>query len=64
MGEKEEINETISLYIKNKLDEFYKNRLRSLYIAYKDITKEEYNNAEIENRQGRLIDQYGLVFLM
>ena len=62
-GEKEEINETISLYIKNKLDEFYKNRLRSLYIAYKDITEEEYINAEIENGKGRLIDQYDLVFL-
>ena len=62
-GEKEEINESVALYIKNKMNDFNKNRLRSLYIAYKDITEEEYNNANKENIQNKFIDQYDLVFL-
>ena len=62
-GNCELINDSVSSHIKNKLEEFSKNRLRSLYIAYKDINEEEYNNAEKLNAEGRLIDQYNLVFL-
>ena len=49
--------------IKDSIEEFNKDKLRSLYIAYKDITKEEYENCEKFNDDGKLIDQYGLVFL-
>ena len=49
--------------IKHSIEEFNKDRLRSLYIAYKDITKEEFNNCEKVNEDGKLIDQYGMVFL-
>ena len=49
--------------IKDSIEEFNKDKLRSLYIAYKDITKEEYDNCEKFNDDGKLIDQYGLVFL-
>ena len=49
--------------IKESIKEFNKDRLRSLYIAYKDITKEEYDNCEQLNEDGKLIDQYGMVFL-
>ena len=49
--------------LKNTIKEFNKDKLRSLYIAYKDITKEEYDNCEKVNDEGKLIDQYGLVFL-
>ena len=62
-GEKEEINESVSLYIKNEMNGLNKNRLRSLYIAYKDLTEEEYNNADKDKTQSKLIDQYDLVFL-
>ena len=62
-GEEVRIDEAISSYINNKLNEFHKNRLRSLYIAYKDISEEEYNNAEKANDQGKFIDQFNLVFL-
>ena len=49
--------------IRESIKEFNKNKLRSLYIAYKDITKEEYDNCEKINDEGKLIDQYGIVFL-
>ena len=49
--------------IKNSIRDFNKDKLRSLYIAYKDITKEEYENCGKLNDEGKLIDQYGMVFL-
>ena len=49
--------------LKQSIEIFNKDRLRSLYIAYKDITKEEYQNCEKINDEGKLIDQYGMVFL-
>ena len=49
--------------IKDSIKEFNKDKLRSLYIAYKDITKDEYDNCEKLNDEGQLIDQYGMVFL-
>ena len=49
--------------IKESIKEFNKNKLRSLYIAYKDITKEEYDNCEKINEEGKYIDQYDMVFL-
>ena len=49
--------------IKESIEEFNKDKLRSLYIAYKEINQEEYNNCEKVNDDGKLIDQYGMVFL-
>jgi len=45
------------------IKDFNKNKLRSLYIAYKDITKEEYTNCEKPNEEGKLIDTYDMVFV-
>ena len=49
--------------IKNTIEEFNKNKLRSLYIAYKDIDINEYNDCEKVNSDNKLIDQYNLIFL-
>ena len=49
--------------IKNTIKEYNKDKLRSLYVAYKDITKEEFKNCEKVNDEGKLIDTYGMVFL-
>ena len=49
--------------IKNSIEEFNKNKLRSLYIAYKDIDINEFNDCEKMNAENKLIDQYDLVFL-
>ena len=49
--------------IKASIEEFNKNKLRSLYIAYKDISENEYINCEKVNSDNKLIDQYDLIFL-
>ena len=62
-GKEEPMNDIILSKIKESIEEFNKNKLRSLYIAYKDITKDEYKKCEEPNSQNKLIDQYDLVFL-
>ena len=57
------MNQTIISQIKNKMEEFNKDKLRTLYLAYKDITEDQYNNHERINTDGKLIDQYEMVFL-
>jgi len=49
--------------IKQSIEEFNKDKLRSLYIAYKDINQNEYENCETPDSNGKLIDQDDLVFL-
>ena len=62
-GKVEQMNQTIISQIKNKMEEFNKGKLRTLYLAYKDITEDQYNNHERINTDGKLIDQYEMVFL-
>ena len=57
------LDDSVSMKIKQSIEEFNKDKLRSLYIAYKDITKEEYENCEKPQKNNKLIDEYGLVFL-
>ena len=62
-GMVEQMNQTIIGQIKGKMEEFNKGKLRTLYLAYKDITEEQYNNNEKINLEGKLIDQYDMIFL-
>ena len=62
-GEIKPINDVILSRFKESIEEFNKNKLRSLYVAYKDITEEEYNKCEEANSNGKLIDQFDLIFL-
>ena len=50
-------------FIEDSIENFNKDRLRSLYIAYRDLSKDEYINSERANDNGKLIDQHDLVFL-
>ena len=50
-------------FIEESIEKFNKDRLRSLYIAYRDLSKDEYVNSERANDEGKLIDQHDLVFL-
>ena len=61
-GEKKILDDIVTMQIKQNIEEFNKDKLRSLYIAYKDITESEYENCERENNN-KLIDQYDLIFL-
>ena len=62
-GEKKTLDDGISTSIKTSIEEFNKDKLRSLYIAYKDITEQEYEECEKSDITGKLIDQDELVFL-
>jgi len=60
---KKALDDSVSMKIKQSIEEFNKDKLRSLYIAYKDITKEEYDNCENPQKNNKLIDEYDLIFL-
>ena len=62
-GEKKPLDDSISMQIKQSIEEFNKDKLRSLYIAYKDISQNEYDNCEQVDKDNKLIDQDNLVFL-
>ena len=62
-GKKEKIDEKIIENIKSSIFLFNKEKLRTLYIAYKDITKEEFDNCENPNENGVYIDEYNLILL-
>ena len=62
-GDKKPLTEDNINFINKTIEEFNKDKLRSLYICYRDITEEEYNNCENEDENGNLIDQKDLVFV-
>jgi len=62
-GDIKPLEKKIISKIKESIEEFNKNKLRSLYIAYKDITENEFINCEKPNSDNKLIDQYDLIFL-
>ena len=62
-GEVKPLDKDKKKVIQESIEEFNKDRLRSLYIAYKDLTKDEYINSERANDEGKLVDQHDLIFL-
>ena len=62
-GNIEELNEEIAKNINESILKFNKDKLRTIYIAYKDLTKEEYENCENENENGESLDEKNLVLL-
>jgi magnesium-transporting ATPase (P-type) len=50
--------------IKQSIEEFNKNKLRSLYIAYKDITEKEYNECEKVDNNNKLIKEFFLICII
>ena len=62
-GQIYEINNEIKKFITHKIDKLNKKMIRSLYLCYKDITKEEFENGFEIGERGLLIDQLELVFI-
>ena len=62
-GQIKEINNDIKKYINHKIEKLNRKMIRSLYVCYKDITKEEFENGFEIGEKGLLIDQYELVFI-
>ena len=52
---KQALDDSVSMKIKESIEEFNK--------AYKDISKEEYENCENPQKNNKLIDEYDLIFL-
>ena len=62
-GEINDLTEENYNYIKNYIETFNKEELRSLYICYKDISKEEYENCNLDENSNTNIDQKDLIFI-
>jgi len=63
-GEVKPLGDTERYFISDSVQQFNKQMLRSLYICYKDITEEEFEDAEkYKNSDGKTLDQYDLIFI-
>ena len=62
-GEKKTLDDSVSTQIRQSIEDFNKNKLRSLYIAYKDINEKEYINCDKVDKDNKLVDQDNLIFL-
>ena len=62
-GNIENINEKIINDFNDSILQFNKDKMRTLFIAYKDITKEEFDNCENEDLNGQYIDENNLILL-
>ena len=62
-GQIKEINNEIKKYINHKIEKLNRKMIRSLYVCYKDISKEEFDNGFEIGEKGLLIDQYELIFI-
>ena len=62
-GQVLEITEEIKAFVDNEINEMNKKMMRTLYICYRDITKEEYDSCNEPDSNGLLIDQKELIFI-
>ena len=62
-GQIYEISNETKKYINHKIDKLNKKMIRSLYVCYKDITKEEFENGFEIGERGLLVDQLELIFI-
>ena len=62
-GKVENLTQEIKDYVNFEINEMNKKMMRTLYICYKDITKEEFDNIEKEDEKGLLPDQKNLTYI-
>jgi len=63
-GEKLPLGDQQLNFITDTIESFNKQMLRSLYSCYKDISKEEYENAKtFKNSEGKELDQFDCIFI-
>ena len=62
-GEVNKINDEIKNFVNNEINEMNKKMIRTLYLCYKDIDKQEYDNCEEFDEDGLLTDQKDLIFV-
>ena len=57
------LNEEIKKFVNKEIDSMNKEMMRTLYICYKDITQEEYENCNSADENGLFLDQKDLIFI-
>ena len=62
-GDIKPFNEDIKYFINKEIEEMNKQMMRTLYLCYRDITKEKYDNCNNADEKGLLIDQQDLTFI-
>ena len=63
-GDIKPLGDTERTFISDSIQEFNRQMLRSLYVCYKDIGQDEFENAEkFRNPQGGELDQSDLIFI-
>ena len=62
-GKVNEINEEIKNFVNNEIEIMNKKMIRTLYLCYRDITEQQFENDEEIDGDGLLIDQKNLIFI-
>ena len=62
-GEIMPLNEDIKNFINKEIDEMNKEKMRTLYLCYRDLSEEEYEKYNVADENDLLIDQKNLIFI-
>ena len=62
-GKVEYLKEDMKNFINNEINEMNKQMMRSLYLCYKDIDEQEYENFNEKDENDLLVDQKDLIFI-
>jgi magnesium-transporting ATPase (P-type) len=62
-GAVKELTEDIIAFVNNEINEMNKKMMRTLYLCYRDIEEQEYENCNEPDDNGLLIDQKELIFI-
>ena len=62
-GKVEYLKEDMKKFINNEINEMNKQMMRSLYLCYKDIDEQEYENFNEKDENDLLVDQKDLIFI-
>ena len=62
-GKVEELDDDIKAFVNEKINYMNKKKMRSLYLCYKDITEQEFENINEPDNDNLLVDQKNLTFI-
>ena len=62
-GQVQQLNDETRNFINNEINEMNKKMMRTLYLCYRDIEEQEYENCNEPDDNGLLIDQKELIFI-
>ena len=62
-GKVEDLTEEVKKFINKKINDMNRKMMRTLYLCYKEVTEEEFNNCNVPDKDGLLPDQKDLVYI-